>query len=73
MIKKIVITQCIVGNWVELVKMPMDGNPTEEEIENGLEDLKEMIFNSDKVSLVLKDQIVIFSRKDGPIRITLGE
>ena len=53
--------------------MPMDGNPTNEEIEKGLADLKEMIFDSDKVSLVLKDEFVIFSRKDGPIRVKLNK
>lgn len=69
----IIIKQCIAGIWVELIKMPMDGNPTNEEIEKGLEDLKEMIFDSDKVSLVLKDEFVIFSRKDGPIRVTIED
>ena len=67
------IKQCIAGNWVQLIEMPMDRSPTNEEIESGLENLKEMIFNSDKVSLVLKDEFVIFSKKDGPIKVTIGE
>jgi len=71
--KTIIIKQCIAGNWVELIEMPMDGNPTNEEIEKGLADLKEMIFDSDKVSFVLKDEFVIFSRKDGPIRVKVNK
>jgi len=71
--KTIVIRQNIAGNWVELIEMPMDGNPTNEEIEKGLEDLKNMIFDSDKVSLVLKDEFVIFSRENGPIRVEIDE
>ena len=64
----LIIKQFISG-WVELIKIPVEDNPTKEEITKGIEEIKEIIFNADKINFITDTEAVVFRAKDGPIRI----
>jgi hypothetical protein len=69
--KYVIVKQFLGGEWVELIQIEVEAgsNPTAEEITESIEQLKNMIFDSDSHNIVTETEAVIFSRKDGPIRI----
>lgn len=72
--KAIIVKQFLSGEWVELIRMPSEDDwLTEEQLEESLTKIKDLIFDHDKVNVTLPDQVVIFNRLDGPIRIEVDD
>jgi hypothetical protein len=66
------IQQYIGGEWVDLITMPFEDEDevtTDEQIEEALKALTELIFDYDKIKIILEKEVVIFNRLDGPVKI----
>ena len=64
------VKQFLNGEWIELIELSNE-NATTEDIEENLKKLKDIIFDSDKVTLYTQTEAVIFSRLDGPVKIEI--
>jgi len=71
--KGITIQQYIDGDWVTLITVEGDFHATKEQIIESLENVKNLIFDADKVNIVTEKELVIFNRADGPIKVFWGE
>lgn len=74
------IKQYLNGVWVELISIQivieeerlMGIQQDEKElIKEGLDKMKDLIFENDKVTVYSDDQVVIFKRGDGPVKIDI--
>lgn len=69
-----IIQQYIDSEWLELIRMPFEDHiKTDEQIEETLIKLTDLIFDHDKIKIRLKEEVVIFNRLDGPIKILVEE
>ena len=70
------ITQYLDKAWIDLISIPIiveEGIDEAEAINKGLTDMKDVIFESDKVTVYTDDKVVIFNRLDGPVKIEIIE
>ncbi len=65
----IVVKQFLLGQWVELIRLPAEKKLNAEEIEESLKVMKDLIFDHDKVNISTENSVVIFDRNDGPVKL----
>jgi hypothetical protein len=70
---KFVIKQYLGNNWAELITIDTEGPGTDEEIQKGLDGLRSFVFKGESGYMSTQETVIIFNRKDGPIRIDVVE
>lgn len=67
---QLIVTQFLEGKWEELIRLDAESDINEDQIKQSLVEMKDFIFNNDKVNISNETSVVIFNREDGPIKIS---
>lgn len=68
------IQQYLNEKWIELIKIEVvveEGIDEELEIQKALFNMKDIIFEHEKVTVYSSTEVVIFNRLDGPVKIDI--
>ena len=68
----IIIEQFLSGQWVELIQieadktLEVDGG---EELQAGVKELTSLVYEHDKIHIIIENEACVFQRADGPVRV----
>lgn len=71
--KSLVVKQYLNGEWIDLIRMPVEDGTSNEDIEESIGKIKDLIFEHDKVNIRIEEEVIIFNRLDGPIRLVIEQ
>ena len=74
--KGMTIKQYLDGEWLTLIEIPTElpeADIVQEDVDKAMEEMRNIVFQAEKVQVYSENQAVIFNRLDGPVKITWGD